>query len=232
MPKDKPDGVAGYGGGMTRREVFASAALAGAGIVLAPVLGSARSAEAAEVPGDAARTHQVITKTIPRTNEALPAVGLGTYLTFDVIPGNPRDNIREVIRRFWEGGGRVVDTSPLYGTGEISVGDFAGALGITGELFIANKIWSTGKYLADDSHALASLHRRTSARSGAPCRTRRCGPGWSATWKRFPVSTGLPACRPIPARRSTASSAGSNPGGAPRANEGGGAGGSGRIRPA
>lgn len=159
MPKDKPDGVAGYGGGMTRREVFASAALAGAGIVLAPVLGSVRSAEAAEVPGDAARTHQVTTKTIPRTNEAVPAVGLGTYLTFDVIPGNPRDNIREVIRRFWEGGGRVVDTSPLYGTGEISVGDFASALGITRELFITNKIWSTGKYLADDSHALASLEQ-------------------------------------------------------------------------
>jgi diketogulonate reductase-like aldo/keto reductase len=159
MPIEKPDGVVGYGEGVTRREMFASAVMAGAGIVLAPVLGPVRPAGAAEVSGGASRTQRVITKTIPRTNEALPAIGLGTYLTFDVIPGDPRDNLREVMRRFWEGGGRVVDTSPLYGTGEISVGDFACALGITRELFITNKIWSTGKHLADDSHALASLEQ-------------------------------------------------------------------------
>lgn len=159
MPKDKLDGFVGYGEGVTRREVFASAVMAGAGIVLAPVLGSVRRAEAAGAAGAVSRAQPIITKTIPRTNEALPAIGLGTYQTFDVIPGDPRDNIREVMRRFWEGGGRIVDTSPLYGTGEISVGDFATALGINRELFIANKIWSTGKYLADDSHALASLEQ-------------------------------------------------------------------------
>jgi len=149
MQKDIRGGFVGYREGMTRREVFASAAVAGAGIVLAPVLDSARRAEAAGAAGEVSRAQPVITRTIPRTNEALPAIGLGTYLTFDVIPGGPRDNIREVMRRFWEGGGRVVDTSPLYGTGEISVGDFATALGITGDLFVANKIWSTGKFLAD-----------------------------------------------------------------------------------
>jgi diketogulonate reductase-like aldo/keto reductase len=99
------------------------------------------------------------TRLVPRSREALPAIGLGTFLTFDVIPGQKRDHLREVLRRFWDAGGRVVDTSPLYGTGEISVGDFATALGIDDQMFIANKIWSTGEYLADESHARRSLEQ-------------------------------------------------------------------------
>lgn len=106
-----------------------------------------------------AQTSGIITKKIPKTGEIVPAIGLGTYLTFDVIPGQPREFIREVMRRFWDGGGRVFDTSPLYGTGEISVGDYATALGITDKMFIANKIWSTGEFLADESHARRSLEQ-------------------------------------------------------------------------
>ncbi|HEX2116525.1 MAG TPA: aldo/keto reductase, partial [Alphaproteobacteria bacterium] len=97
------------------------------------------------------------TRTIPRTSEVVPAIGLGTFLTFDTIPGQKRDHLGEVMRRYWDGGARVIDTSPLYGTGEITVGDFATALGIGGQLFIANKIWSTGDFLADESHARRSL---------------------------------------------------------------------------
>jgi diketogulonate reductase-like aldo/keto reductase len=99
----------------------------------------------------------IITRTVPRTREVLPAIGLGTFLTFDIIPGQKRDHLHEVMRRFWEGGGRVFDTSPLYGMGEVNVGDFATSLGINDQMFIANKIWSTGEYLADESHALRSL---------------------------------------------------------------------------
>jgi diketogulonate reductase-like aldo/keto reductase len=102
---------------------------------------------------------QVITKAIPRSGERVPAIGLGTFLTFDVLPGQNRDHLREVMRRFWDSGGRVVDTSPLYGTGETTVGDCASALGIGHGLFIANKIWATGEYLGDDSHAQRSLEQ-------------------------------------------------------------------------
>jgi diketogulonate reductase-like aldo/keto reductase len=106
-----------------------------------------------------AQTPGLMTKKIPRTGEVVPAIGLGSFLTFDVLPGQPREHIREVIRRFWEGGGRVIDTSPLYGMAEINVGDFATALGINDQVFIGNKIWSTGEYLADDSHAARSLEQ-------------------------------------------------------------------------
>jgi diketogulonate reductase-like aldo/keto reductase len=99
----------------------------------------------------------IVTRTVPRTGEMLPAVGLGTFLTFDTLPGAPRDHLREVLRRYWEGGARVVDTSPLYGTAETTVGDFATALGIGDRVFVANKIWATGDFLADESHALRSL---------------------------------------------------------------------------
>lgn len=78
--------------------------------------------------GASAQRPGLITKTIPRTGEVLPAIGLGSFLTFDVLLGQPRDHIREVIRRFWEGGGRLIDTSPLYGMAEIHVGDFANLL--------------------------------------------------------------------------------------------------------
>ncbi len=95
----------------------------------------------------------LITKEIPRTAERVPAIGLGTFLTFDVLENQPRDNLQEVMRRFWEQGGRMIDVSPLYGRSEVNVGEFARSLGMTNNLFIANKVWATGEYLGDRSQA-------------------------------------------------------------------------------
>jgi diketogulonate reductase-like aldo/keto reductase len=140
---------------LTRRTMIRGA-LAAAG---APLLAGTHGAWAqpAAVPGLAPPLPGSITRVMPKTNEAVPVIGLGSFLVFDVLPGGPREHVRQVLQRFWDGGGRVVDTSPLYGTGETSIGDFAAAMGITNQMFIANKLWSTGEFLADDSHARRSL---------------------------------------------------------------------------
>jgi diketogulonate reductase-like aldo/keto reductase len=143
-----------------RRDFMRGAAglgLAAASLPGGVLIGASR-AEAQQ--GAAPRsTGPVITRAIPSTNEALPVIGLGTFLTFDVMPGQKRDHLREVIRRYWEAGARVIDTSSLYGTGEISVGHFATSLGMTDQMFVSNKIWSTGEYLADESHARRNLEQ-------------------------------------------------------------------------
>lgn len=102
-----------------------------------------------------------IRRAIPKTGENIPAIGLGTFETFDVLPGESRQHIGEVIRRFHEAGGRVIDTSPLYGMSEVSVGDFAFELGIADDLFITNKTWTTGEWLSDNNHSEAQFQRST-----------------------------------------------------------------------
>lgn len=53
----------------------------------------------------------------------------------------------------------MIDASPLYGAGEVNVGAFKAALGIDEGLFVTNKIWSTGEFLADEGHARRSLEQ-------------------------------------------------------------------------
>jgi diketogulonate reductase-like aldo/keto reductase len=136
-----------------RRELIKAFGLGAAAIML-PVDGLRSGTARAQVTGSRG---DLITRRIPRTGELLPAIGLGTFITFDSVPGQQRGNVHEVVRRFWQAGGRVFDTSPLYGMAEVNLGDFATSLGINDQMFVTNKIWSTGEYLADDSHAERSL---------------------------------------------------------------------------
>jgi diketogulonate reductase-like aldo/keto reductase len=142
----------------SRRDLLKSASGLGiAASALSSGILVADNAQAQAASGSVAT--DAITKKIPSTGEALPVIGLGTFFTFDIIPGQPRDHLREVIRTYWEGGARVIDTSPLYGSGETSVGDFTTSLGISDQIFFTDKIWSTGEYLGDESHALRSLRQ-------------------------------------------------------------------------
>lgn len=87
----------------------------------------------------------LLKRAIPKSGELLPAIGLGTYRTFDV--GASRDErapLAEVLELFAQAGGTVVDTSPMYGRAEAVVGDLAAELGITTSLFLATKVWTTG----------------------------------------------------------------------------------------
>lgn len=88
----------------------------------------------------------LLQRKVPKTGELLPAVGLGTYRTFDVgVSSADRAPLKEVLQLFVQAGGKVVDSSPMYGNAERVVGDLAAELNLTKSLFLATKVWTTGR---------------------------------------------------------------------------------------
>ena len=82
----------------------------------------------------------------PAKKMELPRIGLGTWQTFDVGASKAARAARaELLRVFVELGGTVVDSSPMYGTAEEVLGDTATAAGAHSKLFIATKVWTSGK---------------------------------------------------------------------------------------
>jgi len=93
----------------------------------------------ADAPAMAARP-------IPASGEMLPVVGLGTYQSFDVASGAPeRGPVKEVLSLFVQQGGKLIDSSPMYGPSEAVLGDLAAELGITARLFMATKVWTSAR---------------------------------------------------------------------------------------
>ena len=83
-----------------------------------------------------------ITKPIPSTGERLPVVGLGTWITFNV--GNDvelRDECAAVMSAFFGAGGRMIDSSPMYGSSQAVIGYGLRKLGSPTSLFAADKVW-------------------------------------------------------------------------------------------
>lgn len=83
-------------------------------------------------------------RTIPGTNESLPAVGVGTWQTFDVS-SEGYEPLREVLKTLVDQGGSVIDSSPMYGKSEEVVGKLSSELGLNNKLFVATKVWTTGE---------------------------------------------------------------------------------------
>ena len=109
----------------TRRTV-----LAGAGAALAaPALGAAAGG--------------ALSKRVPATGEPVPAVGLGSWITFNV-GGDPllRAECRAVMAAFFEAGGGMIDSSPMYGSSQAVIGDAFAKLGRPAGLFSADKVWT------------------------------------------------------------------------------------------
>ena len=90
----------------------------------------------------AARPH-LINRTIPSSGEQLSVIGLGTYLTFshDVR----KQQLGEVMQAFFDHGGQLIDSSPMYGPAEGLVGDLLKTTKNTKGLFVATKVWIDGK---------------------------------------------------------------------------------------
>jgi diketogulonate reductase-like aldo/keto reductase len=116
---------------VTRRAVLKSLAVTGVAASASARLATAQSAAP-------------LTKPIPSSGEALPVVGLGTWITFNV--GNDpvaRDACAEVMRAFFAAGGRMIDSSPMYGSSQDVIGYGRSKLGAAASLFAAEKVWTS-----------------------------------------------------------------------------------------
>jgi diketogulonate reductase-like aldo/keto reductase len=114
--------------GWTRREVLSLGIAAG----LAPAL--------------TAGSEPMIERAIPASGEKLPVVGLGTWQVFDV-PSTPAALAapRRIVDLLVDAGGRLIDSSPMYGRAEQVVGDVIAAGVDRDRLFLATKVWTDGK---------------------------------------------------------------------------------------
>jgi diketogulonate reductase-like aldo/keto reductase len=107
------------------------------------LMAAAAAAAGASRAGAAA---PLLQRTIPSSGESIPAVGLGTWRTFDVgTSAAERAPLRAVLERFVALGGRVIDSSPMYGAAESVAGDLAADLALADRLFWATKVWTSGR---------------------------------------------------------------------------------------
>ena len=122
---------------LTRREATKLISAGAAGLLL-PV-----GASPAQTKSDLST---MLMRAIPSSEEKLPVIGLGTWRTFDVdLTSDTRRQLEGVLSLLVKLGGRVIDTSPMYGRAEEVIGDLTATLGVRDKLFVATKVWTRGK---------------------------------------------------------------------------------------
>jgi len=88
----------------------------------------------------------MLTRPIPSTDEMMPVIGLGTWRAFDVgTDETTRLPLREVLQILLDAGGRIIDSSPMYGRAEAVTGDLLAKLAARPRAFLATKVWTTGR---------------------------------------------------------------------------------------
>jgi diketogulonate reductase-like aldo/keto reductase len=113
----------------TRRRALGALAAAGTCVAIRPSLA-------------AGEPRTLLTRPIPSTGEPLPVVGLGSWITFNV-GDDPvaRDACTDVMRNFVDAGGRLIDSSPMYGSSQDTIGYGLKKAGLIGRVFSADKVW-------------------------------------------------------------------------------------------
>jgi diketogulonate reductase-like aldo/keto reductase len=87
----------------------------------------------------------MLTRPIPSTGEEMPVIGLGTWRVFDVgTDTEARRPLREVLQVLLAFGGRIIDTSPMYGRAEAVIGDLLLEMDARSRVFLATKVWTAG----------------------------------------------------------------------------------------
>lgn len=131
----------------TRRRFLASAILAATAAGLGP-----RRLIAAASP--------VETRLIPASGEALPVIGMGTSGSFEIgSDAEARALLGEVLRRFVDGGGRLIDTAPTYGNAEDVLGELLAEASLRSRVFLATKLSGVSGRAAGRAQFQASLRR-------------------------------------------------------------------------
>jgi diketogulonate reductase-like aldo/keto reductase len=105
---------------------------------------AAASATALSARTSLARADSLLTRPIPSSGEGLPVVGLGSWITFNVgYDEVARASCADVIGNFFAAGGRLIDSSPMYGSSQAVIGASLKRLGKPAALFSADKVWTS-----------------------------------------------------------------------------------------
>jgi aryl-alcohol dehydrogenase-like predicted oxidoreductase len=136
---------------ITRRQAARLIGGTAAAVLLSQQMAAAQSA-----------SDRMLTRPIPSSGEKLPVIGLGTWQTFDVNPAQSGP-LTEVLNTFVKLGGRVIDSSPMYGRAEQVIGDLLTKLNLRDSLFLATKVWTRGRQAGIESmeRSFARLQTKT-----------------------------------------------------------------------
>ena len=103
---------------------------------------------------------KLITRIIPSSGEAIPAIGIGTARRYDVATPDEKAPLRDTLREFPKLGGKVIDTAPGYGQAELVTGELVHELGIRNQLFLATKVSVRGTDAAPGIAQMEESFRR------------------------------------------------------------------------
>lgn len=130
----------------------------------AKIIAGTAAGMAVGAPSSPGATTALLERVIPSSGEKLPVIGLGTWQVFDVGQStSERKPLEEVLAAFVRLGGRLVDSSPMYGRAEETVGEIAAQLRLRDHLFLASKVWTRGQRPGEESLRRSAARMQTKA---------------------------------------------------------------------
>ena len=118
-------------------------------------------AAAVGLPLAAQGSKSMLMKVIPSSGEKIPVIGMGSSRTFEVGDDqDQRDRLTQVLQAFFDQGGTVIDTSPMYGSSELVLGELLANVQNKQSLFMATKVWTEGRQegIAQMQQSMDILH--------------------------------------------------------------------------